>query len=123
MKKHILICALLSAFIFTGATCRNQTPTDVAYKTEGVIITTVDSTMKAWADYVKSGQATQKEVDTVKALYNDYRNAQILAGLAVDAYFAAGKSADKEAAVIDATKNVSLAKNALLDLVPTLIHK
>lgn len=90
MKKTLsLIAILLSAFVFCGATCRpSVAPT--AIKTEGVLVTSVDTGMKLWAIYVNSGKATQAQVDEVKKAYNTYYNAQIIAESALTAYVSGG---------------------------------
>lgn len=79
MKLNHYLLALSLCFMCCGATCRNQSTLDTVYKSEGTLITTVDSAMQAWSDYVKRGLATQSQVDVVKAAYIKYYNAQQIA--------------------------------------------
>lgn len=86
MKKIRRQIALVSAFIAlainvavipleTGC----QTAGNATVKAEGAVVLTVDAAMKGWKDWVMAGHATQAQVDKVKALYNEYYAAQLLA--------------------------------------------
>lgn len=99
------------------------TPAGTAYKVEGTTIATVDTAMQGWADWVKAGHATQKQVDTVKAAYGKYYEAQTLAKSAVDVYLA-NKTEANSTAVLDATAAVATAQGDLLTLVqPSITPK
>ena len=99
MKKLILKNALAILLLFaTGIsfTGCSTPPTRVATEIAGTQVVTVDAAMKAWADYVRAGHATQAQVDRVHALYDKYYAAALVEQAALVAYAAdniAGKPA------------------------------
>src|SRR5712671_6391455 len=100
MKKILLILMLVTGYAAIGLVgC--GTPASTAYRAEGIVITTVDGAMQAWAEWVKGGHATQAQVDAVKAAYNKYYDAQQAALQAVDAYIAS-KTPETSLAVTNA---------------------
>ncbi len=89
----VLVC---SALCITGVGC--QAPADrIAVNAAGSIVITVDAGMKAWASYVNSGKATQKQVDTVKDFYQKYYTATILERDAIVAFEQSKTEANKSA--------------------------
>ena len=120
MKLPILYIALLLSllsvcFVQTGC----KTPADTAYKTEGVIIASVDTGMRIWSDQVNTGHATQKQVDAVKSAYQAYYDAQMLAKAALEKYIA---SQTKDATdVTTANAAVTAAENSLLSILNQFI--
>jgi len=93
--KSALAFALLTAWLpislllFSGcAWFSGKTPVDVAGTGEGIAVSTVNAAMTAWAQWVNAGNATQAQVDAVKAAYNQYYNAQLIASNAFTSYFA-----------------------------------
>lgn len=118
--KCIRIMILL-AYLALVQGCTSTTPGNVAYKTEGVIIPTVDASMKAWSDYVRGGMATQQQVDLVKAAYGKYYAAQQVAhaGVALAVSSATTNSASVNLAAMTAA--VDDAKNGLVTLVADFI--
>lgn len=118
--SFLVLLTALSLFVFTGASCP-KSPANVAYKTEGVIIASVDTGMQIWADQVRAGHATQSQVDAVKAGYQTYYNAQQAAKAALSKYLA---SQSKDPADINlANVNVGNAENALLAILNQYILK
>jgi len=101
-----------ASLLLTQSGCQN--PGLVMYRTEAVIIPSVNSVMLGWHDYVVAGHATQTQVDAVKKAYNTYRDAQLIAKAALEKYIA---DPTKEGEVAAANAAVSAAKNALIDLV------
>ena len=97
----LLVCTVLLTGCLT---------TDRVVKTEGVLITTVDTGMSIWASYVTAhqsdGKVTQAQVDKVKVAYNAYYTAQQIAKAAIEKSIAGtGTAADvatANAAVINA---------------------
>lgn len=78
MKNKILI-AVIGASLLLGLEGCKTSPQVVAIKTEGVIVVTVDTGMKAWASYVNAGKASMVQVNAVQDAYNKYYSAQIAA--------------------------------------------
>jgi hypothetical protein len=113
MKTKIILLALFaSTFVFCGATCKN--PSAAPIQAEGVVVTTVDAGMKGWAIYVKSGKATADQVAAVKAAYNTYYNAQVIAESALEAYVSNGSTNSVDSTTAQAS--VIAAENSLLAL-------
>lgn len=100
------------AFVSTG--CKSS-PIGVVAKTEGVLITSVNTGMNVWGDYVRAGHATQAQVDTVKADYNLYFNAQQVAKAAIEKALAAGSTDLTE--VNTANAAVTNAENAVISVI------
>lgn len=102
------------------------TPAVAAYKAEGVVITTVDAAMQAWAEYIKSGHGTQAQLDTVKADYETYYNAQLIVKVTIQKYILlTNQSQDTTQAAADlATANASLstAETALITIINTFLN-
>lgn len=119
MKKYLALI-VIAATLACGSGCKtSQTPTSITYKVEGVIITSVDTGMKAWADQVRAGNATQEQIDKVKEAYNDYYAAQQVAYAALTSYIAT-----KDATQLDkANQAVASAQSSLLSLLNQYILK
>lgn len=118
MLKRLLYCIPLALLLG----CAN--PGVTAYKTEGVVITSVDGAMNGWRDYANNPAADvkQAEIERVHSTYNQYVQAQLIAKAALEKWLAS-KSPDDAQALQTANAAVSIAKNALIDLVVSLIHK
>ena len=112
MKKQIL--AVIVAVCVSGCT---TSQTSVAIKSEGVIITTVDLGMKAWAQWVNTGHASAVQVNNVENAYNAYYTAQETAEaallLAVNASVTNAPSASD---IQSANAQVATAEGTLLTL-------
>jgi len=72
--------------------------------------------MHIWYDRVIAGNATQNQVDTVKAAYVTYYNAQQLAKAALEKWAASGNPSDGAAHVV-ANQAVANAQTSLLNLI------
>ncbi len=105
MKQRLVIILLaITAIVGCG------TPILTAYKTEGVLITSVDKAMLAWSDYVKgTNHVTQAQIDTVKRAYMSYYTAQMGAKSAVEIFYAT-PSMENSNAVVQAT--MAIGQNA-----------
>lgn len=120
MKRIVIVTALaLSTFVFCGASCHNTKVDSTIIKSEGVLITTVDTGMKAWALYVNAGRATQAQVNAVKQAYNTYYNAQLIAEAALTTYISTGST--NSADITGNATAVANAETALLNLLNTYI--
>lgn len=117
MMKLIYAVPLAVTLLLTGC---GSTPTVAAYKAEGFVITGVDATMNGWRDYVVAGGATQTQVNSVKKAYGQYVDAQKVAKAALETAIA---DPTKEDELLVANTAVSIAKNALIDLVHSFIVK
>ncbi len=71
--------AILSISNLTG--CKTAAPVQ---QTDKAIITNVDSAMKEWAWYVRSGKATQAQMSSVHVAYKRYHDAQKASKLALE---------------------------------------
>lgn len=121
LKNLFFLSCMAYTFIVGVATLTgcNSTPATAAYKTEGVIITSVDTGMRIWADQVNTGHATQKQVDTVKQAYNAYYDAQMLAKAALEKYIASTTKDANDVATANAA--VGQAEAALLSVLNQFI--
>lgn len=113
MKKILILTLSLGLLCSTGC---NTTPLNKAVKSEAVLITSVDTGMHVWYDRVIAGNATQNQVDTVKAAYVTYYNAQQIAKAALEKWAASGNPTDSAASVV-ANQAVENAKQSLLNLI------
>ncbi len=122
-KVLLYLLALCAAVTIVApiSGCKSS-PDVITYKTEGVVINTVNSSMKAWSDYVNAGHATQAQVDKVKSAYIQYYNGQQLAKAALEKYVAS-KSPDDLASVNSANAAVAASQGALISLVVSLTSK
>ncbi len=112
-----VLCALALLF-FTGCA---GTPKSVAvYKAEGAVIATVDTAVSLFADYAKAGKATQKQLDTVKASYSYYYEAQQVAKAALEKYIASS-SPDDAAGIVLANQAVADAEASLISTVNQIL--
>lgn len=84
MKIFLLCCA----FVVLVGGCTTQQLAVI--KTEGVIVTTVDTGMKGWALYVNAGKASPQQVAAVENAYNAYYDAQIIAENVLTNYIQTG---------------------------------
>ncbi len=109
MKKLLFI---LFAAVLIGC----GTPQVTAYKAEGVVITTVDSALKAYADYSQSHPVAKADYAKISDAYQKYIDAQQIAKFALEDYTAA-KTDGNAAALSLATSKASEASAAVIDLV------
>lgn len=84
-----LFCASIVSFTFSGC---GSTPEATATHLAGTTVATVDSAMQAWGDWVRAGNATQAQMDAVKAAYAKYYAAATASDKALEAYVAAKAS-------------------------------
>ena len=109
----LLSIGLLGAtIVLTVDGCKSQSPTQIATKTSGAIVISVDTGMKAWATYVGTGHATQSQVDKVKQAYNAYYVAMLADEAALERAVTTTNIVDLTAV----NSSTSTAENALLDL-------
>jgi hypothetical protein len=120
MKKLMLTIGL-AALLASLTGCQN-TPQTIVGKSEGAIIVTVDSGMKAFADAANQGRVTQAQVDAVRKNYGTYYNAQQIAKAALEKWIASKDPADK-AANDTAQAAVSNAESALLEIINQFLTK
>ncbi len=113
MNKLILLILLALPIGFTA--CKTA-PQVVAYKTEGVIITTADSALKAYSDYSQTHTPSRVEYDAVMNGWRKYYDAQQIAKFALETYLSAANEGTAEA-LQSAEANVSAASAAFIDLV------
>lgn len=122
MKRHLAlfyVCVALATPLLTG--CGTNAPTKAA-QAEQVLITSVNAGMSAWAAWVNSGNATQKQIDTVKAAYADYFNAQQVAKAVIEKAITASGTASA-ADITAANTAVVNAETSLLSLLNTFLGK
>lgn len=111
-----LLCLLSFGIVEVG--CKTSA-IDAMVKTEGVIIISVDTGMRIWADQVNSGHATQSQVDTVKQAYNAYYTAQLTAKAAIESVIV--NHSTNVTDVATANVSVSNAEAALLSVLNQFI--
>ena len=116
------IASLLTLLLLLGATGCKTPPATVAYRAEGITISTVDKGMSAWADFVNNGGATSAQVTLVKNAYNQYYQAQLIAKAAFEKFLASGNTSD-QASLDLANKAVLDAQGALVTLLQTFLPK
>lgn len=109
---------MLGVFLLSETGC-GTTPINATVKAEGVIIASVDTGMKIWADQVNAGKATQAQVDTIKTAYNAYYDAQMVAKAAIEKVIVNGSTNVTDIAT--ANTSVSSAEVALLSVLNQFI--
>src|ERR1035437_8843236 len=77
--KRLILASLLAVTLVVSSTSCSTSPTAAIVTSEAVVITSVDTGMKVWHDWVVAGKATQSQVDAVKKAYNYYYDAQQVA--------------------------------------------
>lgn len=120
MSKVVVIVGL-SASLLIGVTGCKTSQTQTAITSESVIVSTVNTAMTAWAQYVNSGKATQVQVDTVKQAYIAYYTAQLSAEAALTAIVSTGSTNNVDIAT--ANVSISNAETALLTLINQYLLK
>lgn len=119
MKKLniVIVAGALLILPLTGATCKpSQVQTTI--KAEGVLITSVDTGMELWRDYVtmhqSDGKVTQAQIDKVHQAYNAYYAAQQSAKAAIERVMVLNSTNSADA--ITAQTAVISAEQSLLNL-------
>ena len=86
-KFLAVLIAIAAIFSITTPGCATK-PVQKVIQTEGVLITTVNTGMEIWADYVNrhltDGKVTQKQLDTIKDAYAAYYVAQMVAKATIE---------------------------------------
>ena len=113
MKKYLALAALI---VVAGC----ATPEVTAYKSESVVITSVDTGMNIWRDYVNAGHATREQIVLVHKAYDTYYNAQFIAKAALELYISHKTDTSAET-VAKANQAVADAQVALINLVTQYI--
>jgi len=125
LKSLLLALALivpypLATVITAGCVSTERT----AYRVTGVTVHGVDTAMKVWGDYVKSGKATLEQEIAVKAAYEQYQQAVVLAHIAV-VKFKQQQAADPNAsstAVQAAFEGLDEARFAILGIIEFIVN-
>ncbi len=119
---NLLLIAILCVTLLNAAGC-STSKTQNAIKAEGALITTVDTGMGLWRDYVtlhvSDGKVTQKQIDTVRLAYNSYYAAQQVAKAAIEKVMS-GVSTN-QADIATANAAVANAEAQLLSILNTYI--
>ena len=84
MKKRLRPAIVASLLIISLVSCA-ATPAQVAYRTIGITVNTVDTGMKLWADYVVAGRATAEQEASVRRAHDRYRTAARDLGVVLEA--------------------------------------
>ncbi len=91
-------------------------PQVTAYKAEGVVITTVDSALKAYADYSQAHPVSQNDMAKLTDAHMKYYEAQQAAKFALEVY-TASKTEGNAAALQTASDNAAEAAAAVIAIV------
>ena len=84
MKKRLRPAIVASLLVVSLISCA-ATPAQVAYRTVGLTVNTVDTGMKLWADYVVAGRATDDQQMAVRRAHDRYRTAARDIGVVLEA--------------------------------------
>jgi len=124
IMKNLFLYGFMGVWLLVAiAACQSTTPTTVAYKVEGSLIATVNTSMLAWADWVKSTNGvTVEQINLVQNAYETYYQAQLVARDAVNAYLAVN-SPDNSNSVVEATSKVGQSGAALVSLIANFRQK
>jgi len=115
--KYLIIPTLALSLLVSG--CATTSRTSSVIKAEGVTVTTVDTGMKVWHDYVVAhltdGKVNQAEIDAVANGYNIYYTAQLATEAALTKTVSAGSTntvdiATANSAVLSAEGSLSSIK-------------
>jgi hypothetical protein len=98
----IVLASILAVGIFG---CTNTKPIQTTIKIESGLIAAVDGSMKGWSDYVRSGMATQQQVNDVKQAYNTYYNSQQVAKAAIEQVIITGSTNQVDVQVANTAMN------------------
>jgi hypothetical protein len=85
--------ALAPALVLALVVACASSPPKTAFDVLGVTVTTVDASMKIYADLVVAGKVPQATQDKVRKAFETYQIAMGDAKVAVDAWFAIGAPA------------------------------
>ena len=117
----LLLGSLIIAGFLQGCT---SPPARIAYNTVAAPAVSVDAAMTLWGDYVAQYHPTAATELKVKAAFERYQKAELLAIDAAQAYAALSASASTnsvaQAARLNSLASSQLASNALADLVNLL---
>jgi hypothetical protein len=111
----MLLCLSGGALLLPGC---STTADRTAITAAGTQVISVDAAMKAWADYVNQGLATQSQVDQVHALYDKYYAASLVEKAAWTAYVSGASDAtawQKAVSIVAATEK------PLIDFITSLL--
>lgn len=114
MKIKPILIALLAITLLINGGC-GSTPIQNAIKVEAPLITSVNAAMTLWSAYVKSGKATQAQINTIKQAYNTYYNAQLIVKAALEKLIITPTSTTAE--VINANNALNVAEVSLINLI------
>ena len=114
MKYKLMSTFAALVIASSSISCTSTSPMVTAYKAEGVVITSVDTGMGIWANYVKAGLATQTQIDSIRNAYTSYYNSQMIAKVAFEQVLSSNSTNSVDIAA--ATASVSTAQTALLSL-------
>jgi hypothetical protein len=112
-SKGLLLLLCLSVALLAGC---GTTPGNVAYRSEGTTILTVDAGMRAWADYVAQEKASPGELDAVRNAYERYYAAQMTVKAALELYLATANP-DNADALSKLTAAAAEQSTALINLI------
>ena len=125
MKKLIIAICLTGALFAPVTGCKNTSPTTAIVKSEAIIVTSVDTGMKIWHDYVVAhltdGKVTQKEIDTVATAYNAYYTAQLAVKATLEQVILTGSTNTVDIATANAS--VINAETSLLALINKFLNQ
>lgn len=113
-----LIVASSSSILVTSC---GTTPVTNAANADALLITSVNTGMTTWAQYVNAGKATQSQVDAVKNAYDTYYNAQLIVKAALETSITTTNANAADSA--SASAAVTNAETALLNLLNLYIKK
>lgn len=117
LNKIIIIGLLLCSPLITGC---GSTPITTANNANAIIITSVNAGMTLWAAYVKSGKATQAQINAVKSYYTTYYNAELAVKAALEVSISTTNS--NAADVATANSSVTNAETALINILAQYLN-
>lgn len=118
----LLLAGALLLPLSLGFSGCQATPARVAYNTASAPALTVDAAMRAWGDYVAQFHPPARTELAVKAAFENYQHAELLAIDAAQAYaeLSASGSTNRLGARLQAETTSQTAAHALTDLVNLL---
>lgn len=118
LKQKINSIALFLLFISLSLCISCTSLENVAYKTTGSVVVSVDGAMRVWGDYVRSGSATVNDQLRVRDVYEKYQSAIKVERSILVAY----KTTPDDTALNAAMSALSNASGELVTLVQSLVN-
>jgi hypothetical protein len=119
-RRLDLVALPLLLLAFFVASCKTTTPEQVAYRTIGTIVHSVDGAMKGWGDWVRNGHASAAQQVQVQTSYERYQAVMRVARSVMGTVTTRPESQAYIESAVEAAQN---AADELLAVISKFVHK